>query len=811
MKKYFAIISLALAAMVSCNKIDEHPQDEGKVNPSVEAPDGKVLVTFNADMAVPAPEGVAKTTVESDGTVLWEAGDEIEVWYLADNTPKHFTATAATAGESSKFSGAMDEGDAPSEFWAAYPKDAGELKYEGGAGKFNITVTNTDGTFKGANFMAAYSTSEAKSFAFKNAVGIVKIALPDGGVISHGGADYTINGLRIRGKSNAFNHKGTVQVVLNSANTAVESFSSEVTGGAANVYVNFGDEVRNSGFVYLPSLPGTLADGFGVKYYAQGGKNIPGILSKDTEVTFTRGHIKPLKDLTSKIVWDYYVSASGTGDGLSADNPMSIEQFVASITLEDKRNDKDVVFMAYGNPLNGATFHFTPGTHSISSAITLPSKNIYAEATYYTITGDGNAILDGGGSSRIFDITAACDRTTISYLTLTNGSSEGDGGLVRISNAGPVFRHCNFTNTVITSTSKSGGAVRVDAAAGNGAGIFEDCTFSGNLATGGGGAVVITNNNTSLSMTRCTFENNTAESTGGGAFYTTNGISELVDCIFSGNSSNKAGGAVLSTTGTLRARGCRFLENYVKTLGARGGAVDINGTGTIYFDKCYFRDNYFDESTMTKDLNSGLGFDIKTGNVGSTLCMHNSTIHNTKMNTNSSWKLTNNCSVATIGYCIIVNSTLHGDGKNMGRGCFSVGYNGVAEGDSNKSVLCNNLLKHEKRPAVWSNSTSYSLKLDYNVMNAATLGTHAGIVNGEHNYTGALTLGSLDDTAGYFAAPALPAGYTAPTKQQIESILAANPKWEAFSSWLGDEWGKDQAGNSRGSDDSSVWTPGSIQ
>ena len=312
-------------------------------------------------------------------------------------------------------------------------------------------------------------------------------------------------------------------------------------------------------------------------------------------------------------------------------------------------------------------------------------------------------------------------------------------------------------------------------------------------------------------MTRCNFENNTAESTGGGAFYTTNGISEFVDCTFSGNSSKTAGGAILSSTGTLRARGCRFLDNYVTTIAAKGGAVDISGVGTIYFDKCYFRDNYFDESALTKTNTSGLGFDIKTENVNSTLCMHNCTVHNTKMNTNSTYNLSNNCSIMSIGYCIIVNSTLHGDGKNTGRGCFSVGYKDTADGASANAVLCNTIAKHEKRPSVWSNSADYSLTLDYNVMNNATLGTHAGIVNGGHNYTGALTLGNLDDAAGYFAAPELPAGYTAPTKQQIESILAANPKWEAFVTWLGDEWGKDQAGNSRGTDDNSVWTPGSIQ
>lgn len=576
MKKCFAIISLALAAMVSCNKIDELPEEEGSVSPAAEVPEGKVLVSFKADMAAPTPEGDTKTTLETNGTVSWEAGDEIEVWYLdADNAPKHFTVTATSPGSSSDFTGTMDEGDAPTEFWAAYPKDAGELKYEDGAGKFYITVTNTDGTFKGANFMAAYSTSGAKSFAFKNAVGIVKIALPAGGVISHGGTDYTINGLRIRGKSSAIDHKGTVQVVLNSANTAVESFSSEVTGGAANIYVNFGDEVRNSGFVYLPSLPGTLADGFGVRYYAKGGLNIPGILSKDTEVTFTRGHIKPLKDLTSKIVWDYYVSASGTSDGLSADNPMSIEQFVASITLEDKRNDKDVVFMAYGNKLNGATFHFTEGTHSISSAITLPSKNIYAEATYYTITGDGNAILDGGGSSRIFDITAACDRTTITDLTLTKGISSDNGGLVACSAVAPLFKNCIFTGS---TTTKNGAAIHVK----GGSDIcFSGCVFSNNTAANGGSIYVTAG---TLKIDNCEFINNVA-TTNGGAIITSNGpVVYITNSKFIGNQSKTYGAAIhcgkdsSTQTSTLAVNNSLFYGNATTTK-VSGGTSPNNYDG----------------------------------------------------------------------------------------------------------------------------------------------------------------------------------------------------------------------------------------
>lgn len=803
MKKYFAIISLALAAMVSCNKIDELPEEVGSVSPAAEVPEGKVLVTFKADMAVPTPEGDTKTTLESDGTVSWEAGDAIEVWYLdAENVPQHFTAYAASAGPSSDFTGTMDEGDAPTEFWAAYPKDAGELKYEESAGKFYITVGRTDGTFKSANIMAAYTTSEVGSFAFKNAVGIVKLALPSSGVIQHNGTDYPIKTIRFKGKETSIHSMGTV--LVSQSGGAVSDFAA--ASGTSSAAVDIDAAVRASGVVYIPSFPGELTNGFAVRYYSDAG-NIPAVLTKDTPVTITRGNIKPLSDLTPRIVWDYFVSATGSGDGLTAATPMSIADFEEFIGCNATSN----VIMCYSNRLNGATFHFTSGTHNISEAITLPAQTIYSEAAYYTITGDDAATLDGGGSSRIFDITKACARTTISHITLTNGSSSDSGGLVKISHTGPVFQHCNFTNSVITTASVSGGAVRVDAAVNAGAGTFEDCTFSGNLATAGGGAVVITNNNTSLSMTRCVFEGNTAGTTGGGAFYTTNGISELIDCTFSGNSANTTGGAILSSTGTLRARGCRFQDNYVKTVSAKGGAVDISGAGTIYFDKCYFRDNYFDESALTNNNTSGLGFDIKTENVKSTLCMHNCTVHNTKMNTNSTYNLSNNCSIMSIGYCIIVNSTLHGDGKNTGRGCFSVGYKDTADGASANAVLCNTIAKHEKRPSVWSSSADYSLTLDYNVMNAATLGTHAGIVNGGHNYTGALTLGSLDDTAGYFAAPALPADYTAPTKKQIETILAANPKWEAFLTWLGDEWGKDQAGNSRGTEDTSVWTPGAIQ
>ena len=773
MKKYFAIISLALAAMVSCNKIDEHPQDEGKVNPSVEAPDGKVFVTFNADMAVPAPEGETKTTVESDGTVLWEVGDEIEVWYLdADNNPKHFTATAATAGESSKFSGAMDKGDAPSEFWAAYPKDAGELKYEDGAGQFYITVTNTDGTFKAANFMAVYSTSEAKSFAFKNAVGIVKIALPEGGAISHDGTDYIINGLRIRGKSSAIDHKGSVQVVLNSANTAVESFSSEVTGGAGNIYVNFGEEVRNDGFVYLPSLPGTISEGFGVKYYAQGGKNIPGIVSKDAEVTFSRGHIKPLQDLTSKIVWDYYVSPSGTGNGLSVTNPMSLDGLYT--LLYSKRNASDAVYMAYANVLNGVTVHFEEGNYEVSQTLPLTG---YTEEVEITFDGNG-AVLDGGDAVGLLNITAKVN-AHVRNMTFQNGSVADQGGAVRLNRKDSKldFTGCSFKN----NSAVNGGAIAVV------------------------GAAASTDEDLQVSFTNCLFASNTATAPTSG---TTGGAAVLV--------SAGTGGGIVSFNN------CRFDQN----IAPQGASLYTSSKAAVFFNGCTF---YFEQATGTA---SGIGgYSIYSSDKDGRLGMNNCTVHaKNRDNTNNINAASNGAQVRTIGYSVIANTTIWSSGNTGNRASLIAGRGPSIAGATPQDNTVVNSVVHQKSKTY--NALFFHANYTCQVLYSFYDGINGSITDGVQVVSGCHNWGEKNNTAPAgadgksnmpynginhtyytwtFSAAQYPDFTPATLKNVKDAIKNTTGVGQLFYDWL-EEIGtldKDIMGRSRGSSDSDLQSPGS--
>ena len=649
MKKLILPLLMAsvVISAVSCQK-------EAALEPenTEKTPSGFVRWSFTADM----PE--TKTTLDLGvGSVTWEAGDVITLYYLDDdNAPKSVEATTETGGANATFTADIPEGDAPDHFWAAYPASSGALTYDGGE-KFTITCGRVDGTFKSANIMAAYSTAAAKSFAFKHAVGIIALALPSGGIISHNETDYPITTIRVKGKETSIHSMGTVEV------------TSDGTSSAA---VDINDAVRASGTAYLPSFPGTLTNGLAIRYYSNTG-NVPAILTKNAAITVSRGHILPISDLTSHIVWDYYVSASGSGDGLTPATAMSVNDFLSF--LEEGKNGGTNVIMCYANRINGVTFHFTAGSHSISSPITLPAQTIYSEATYYTIDGDNAATLDGGGASRIFEFTNAGDRITIKNLTFTNGSTE-TGGIALIQNAAPHFENCTFSNTTSTG---AGGAVRVETAS-KGAGTFNGCTFS-NCTGQNGGAIVITNANTSLTLTDCVFSDNQATASGG-ALYSTNGITTLRNCSFTANKAANLAGATYITTGTVHFdTGCTLRSNSAVN---SGGAVSIDGVGTAYFNGCvldkntsklggafYTTDNkaakYYVNACVFTDntVSGGNGHAIylNTSNAANfaTLCINNSTLYNTANMTGSNASL-----VCNKGKTIITNSTLYGATSQWG-------------------------------------------------------------------------------------------------------------------------------------------------
>ena len=80
MKKYFILISAALLSL-ACTKeiVDEQEVYEGEYK----------TITFESVMT--------KTTLAESGEVAWEAGDQISVYYVADDVAKEVVATASAA------------------------------------------------------------------------------------------------------------------------------------------------------------------------------------------------------------------------------------------------------------------------------------------------------------------------------------------------------------------------------------------------------------------------------------------------------------------------------------------------------------------------------------------------------------------------------------------------------------------------------------------------------------------------------------------------------------------------------------------
>lgn len=381
---------------------------------------------------------------------------------------------------------------------------------------------------------------------------------------------------------------------------------------------------------------------------------------------------KALEDCSA--IWEYFVSASGTGNGRSEDEPMSVASMQALLQQTD------------GEKLEDATFHFTAGTHKITTPIVLPGKDSYSNPVAYTITGDNNAILDGGGSSQIFVITSDNSHVTVKDLTLTNGSGTASGGLVSVQENGPLFDHCSFTNT---SSSGTGGAVRISDE-NKGKGHFSHCTFSGNTGSSGG-AVVITNANTQGLFSGCTFTGNNA--TNGGAVYSTNGVLTLENCILDGNKA-KNGGAICSTAGTILINGGTISNN---TASSEGGAFyGANNQKPVYYiNGCSIVDNTGMQNGYAIYLNTSAAPNFAT------LCMNNTTLYNSKP-----METSNASAICNKGKSLIINSTFYGTTSKWGT--FALGCH-KAFNDKTGCLLLNSIFINTTagKPAIYQTGSNY--------------------------------------------------------------------------------------------------------
>lgn len=539
MKKYFILISAALLSL-ACTKeiVDEQEVYDGEYK----------TITFESVMT--------KTTLAESGEVAWEAGDQISVYYVADGVAKEAVATASAAGTTSTFTTQIPIEDNPTEYYAAYPAGAGELTIdeETKAVSFavNVNPLACDGSFKSANFSAAYTSAETMAFAFKNAVGLIKMSLPEGGVVTYGENEYKLKRIYLRGQEAGFKNVGKLAVTV--ADGTVSSFGE--APGASNVRTGeLSEKVLATGYAYIPSAPGTWTNGICVRYETDNGA-LPAVLSKpDAVITLARGEILTLMDLTSKVIFDYYVApeAKGTGDGLSEANAMGLADMQAMLDLTSK------IYGVYH--LESTTFHMLAGeTYLLKKSLTLPTPVASAGGYKLTIEGNGaQAILDGQKTVGVIEVGERIN-LTLNNITLQNGAGVKGAGL-RLDwststddNSIVTCNNCVFNANVSPTT---GGGLYVTDGATGGQVRCNQCLFLANKSTSGGGGAAYNVSGAALMFNKCSFRENTGTDQGydiqsGNKDITKNKIARLClnNCTINAvNYSTGTNGASISMTG----------------------------------------------------------------------------------------------------------------------------------------------------------------------------------------------------------------------------------------------------------------------
>jgi hypothetical protein len=173
---------------------------------------------------------------------------------------------------------------------------------------------------------------------------------------------------------------------------------------------------------------------------------------------------------------------------------------------------------------SGGTVTFNCGSAATIN-VTTPVQ-IYSDVT---IDGGGNKIIiDGGGSSRLFEVNTSGVPLTLRGLTLQNGYTGGNGGAIQTFGGQLTIENCTLANNFANG---NGGALW------SGHTTLTNSTLTNNTAVGNGGALWI-GNYSLLRFNVSTISGNSAGGWAGGVYFDGYNGSSLIwyGSILAGNS-----------------------------------------------------------------------------------------------------------------------------------------------------------------------------------------------------------------------------------------------------------------------------------
>jgi len=294
---------------------------------------------------------------------------------------------------------------------------------------------------------------------------------------------------------------------------------------------------------------------------------------------------------TSTSAWDdaaggidttssYYYFTS-TSSGTSGSDYLYVTKSNATGDADDGTIGTLRLAVAYANKHSGSTIVFADALDGQTITLAFGQLNI---TTNMTIDGLGNLTINGGGSSRIFNITDSNSTTslnvTITGLTLTKAG--GDQGGAIYNDELLVLNNLSITNS---SATYGGGIYN----AVDGGIVMTNVTVSGNSADYGGGIYTLG----LIKFTVGTISGNTAKYDGGGVYvgssYSTSlhqgslyaeRVTIANNTAGYGNVSGYSGGGIYNAGGNLQLVNTTISGNTAEGTGAMGGGI-YNGTYSV--------------------------------------------------------------------------------------------------------------------------------------------------------------------------------------------------------------------------------------
>ncbi len=293
----------------------------------------------------------------------------------------------------------------------------------------------------------------------------------------------------------------------------------------------------------------------------------------------------------------------------SSDDLISLREAIASANVEP--GVQEITF----DLSTGATIQLTQGELIVSESVSL------------TGLGVGQSMINAGGLSRIFDVSAS-QTLTVEDLTLTGGSAE-DGGAIRGGlNSQIVLQDARLADN---SASRHGGAIyTIGAVEVLGSQLID------NAAISEGGAIhrAGTSGSRSVTIRESELIGNSSGQNGGAVFLRDSGLT-IADSFFDSNSSQLAGGAISIGGGYtgLHISMSEFLSNSAKGFGGAihmpahadftvrdstfiGNSVTANGNGSAEGGAIYLTKTDFVVAAYVRTTIERSTFNENTANSG---------------------------------------------------------------------------------------------------------------------------------------------------------------------------------------------------